>query len=144
MAKKPQKLEPLTLQEIILRGDSEIIRQALEARVQIDALLEEREAAYRRIAELETQVSEIVGEEGIFPFPSPPLEVSAYVQKPAPKKAVAPTPAPVVIKDEAPADAEKDAVAEEAEAEVTAEPIEDTKDEKPEVKDNSAGKGKKA
>ena len=99
MAKKPQKLEPLTLQEIILRGDSEIIRQALEARIQIDSLLEEREAAYRRIAELETQVSEIVGEDGIFPFPAPPLDVAAYAQKPAPKKKV--EAAPVVEADTA-------------------------------------------
>ena len=92
MAKKPQKLEPLTLQEIILRGDSETIRQALEARVQIDTLLEEREAAYKRIAELETQVSEIVGEDGVFPFPAPPLDVANYAQKPAPKKKVQPAP----------------------------------------------------
>ena len=64
--------------------------------MQIDTLLEEREAAYRRIAELETQVSEIVGEDGVFPFPAPPLEVAAYVQKPAPKKKVEPAPEPVV------------------------------------------------
>ena len=143
MAKKVQKLEPLTLQEIILRGDSETIRQALEARVQIDTLLEEREAAYRRIAELETQVSEIVGEDGIFPFPAPPLDVAAYVQKPAPKKAVAPKPAPVVVEneDEAPATEDKTAEKEEAQAE----PVkEDTKNEKPKVKDDTAGKGKKA
>jgi hypothetical protein len=95
MAKKAQKLEPLTLQEIILRGDAATIRQALEARVQIDTLLDEREAAYRRIAELETQVSEIVGEDGVFPFPAPPLEVASYVQKPAPKKKVVATPAAV-------------------------------------------------
>ena len=93
MAKKPQKLEPLTLQEIILRGDAAIIRQALDARIQIDTLLEEREAAYRRIAELETQVSEIVGEDGVFPFPAPPLEVASYVQRPAPKKKVVQSPA---------------------------------------------------
>lgn len=110
MAKKGQKLEPLTLQEIILRGDSETIRQALEARVQIDTLLEEREAAYRRIAELETQVSEIVGEDGVFPFPAPPLDVASYVQKPAPKKKVV-VPAPEATaeateasSDEAPAE----------------------------------------
>ena len=109
MAKKPQKLEPLTLQEIILRGDSETIRQALEARIQIDTLLEEREAAYRRIAELETQVSEIVGEDGVFPFPAPPLDVATYVQKPAPKKKV--EPAPVV---EVEADVEADEATEEA------------------------------
>jgi hypothetical protein len=112
MAKKPQKLQPLTLSEIILRGDAETIRQALEARTQIDALLEEREAAYQRIAELETQVCEIVGEDGIFPFPEPPMPVADYVKTPAPKK---PTPkpaavAPVAKKDSAPADeAKKDA-----------------------------------
>ena len=46
MAKKIQKLEPLSFTEIVLRGDSETIRQALEARTQIDGLLDEREAAY--------------------------------------------------------------------------------------------------
>ena len=70
MAKKNQKLIPLTLQEIILRGESEIIRQALEARVQIDTLLEEREAV-QRISELEEQIEGIVGEEGTFLSPSP-------------------------------------------------------------------------
>ena len=110
MAKKPQKLEPLTLQEIILRGDSEIIRQALEARIQIDSLLEEREAAYRRIAELETQVSEIVGEDGIFPFPAPPLDVAAYAQKPAPKKKVEAAP---VVEVEAPVETDEVAEADE-------------------------------
>ena len=125
MAKKPQKLEPLTLQEIILRGDSEIIRQALEARIQIDSLLEEREAAYRRIAELETQVSEIVGEDGIFPFPAPPLDVATYAQKPAPKKKV--EAAPVVeadtASDEAPVETDEVAEADETvEAETAPEP----------------------
>ena len=136
MAKKPQKLEPLTLQEIILRGDSETIRQALEARVQIDTLLEEREAAYRRIAELETQVSEIVGEDGIFPFPAPPLDVADYVKKPAPKKAVAPK--PVVVDSEASADEGK------TDEKEKAEPVVDTKDDTPEVKDDAADKGNKA
>jgi hypothetical protein len=113
MAKKPQKFEPLTLQEIILRADSETLRQALEARVQIDTLLEEREAAYRRIAELETQVSEIVGEDGIFPFPAPPLDVAAYVQKPAPKKKVEPAPETAVEEEGV---TPEEAPAEEAEA----------------------------
>ena len=89
MAKKSHKIVPLTLTEIILGGDSETIRKALEARIQIDTLLEEREAAYRRIAELETQVSEIVGEDGIFPFPAPPMPVAIYAQAPAPKKKAA-------------------------------------------------------
>ncbi|MDQ8203569.1 hypothetical protein [Pelagicoccus sp. SDUM812003] len=87
MAKKPLKLDPLTFAEIVLRGDSETIRQALEARTQIDTLLEEREAAYQRISELETQVESIVGEEGVFPFPEPPAPVAAFPSKPAAKKA---------------------------------------------------------
>lgn len=87
MAKKNQKLLPLTLQEIILRGDAETIRQALEARVQIDTLLEEREAAYRRISELEQQVEDIVGEESVFPFPEPPVPVASFdVKAPAKRR----------------------------------------------------------
>jgi hypothetical protein len=92
MAKKPQKLVPLTMTEIILRGDAETIRQALEARIQIDTLLEEREAAYQRIAELETQVCEIVGEDGVFPFPEPPMPVATFTSSPV-KKKPAPKPA---------------------------------------------------
>ena len=90
MAKKNAKLIPLTLQEIILRGDADTIRQALEARTQIDTLLEEREAAYRLISELEEQVEGIVGEEGVFPFPEPPMPVAAFDAKLAPKKKTAP------------------------------------------------------
>ena len=94
MAKKAQKLTPLTMTEIILRGDAETIRQALEARTQIDTLLEEREAAYQRIAELETQVCEIVGEDGVFPFPEPPMPVATFTASAAPKKKAAPAPKP--------------------------------------------------
>jgi hypothetical protein len=99
MAKKTQQLVPLTRQDIILRGDAETIRQALEARIQIDELLEEREAAYRRISELEQQVEEIVGEDNLFPFPEPPIPVASFdlntaAKKPAPKakKSAQPTP----------------------------------------------------
>jgi len=108
MAKKPQKITPLTATEIILRGDAETIRQALEARTQIDPLLEERAAAYQRIAELETQVCEIVGEDGVFPFPTPPMPVADYPKATPVKKKVAPKPqvAPDAPK-EAPADAPK-------------------------------------
>lgn len=93
MAKKNPKLAPLSLQEIILRGDADTIRQALEARVQIDTLLEEREAAYRRISELEQQVEGIVGEESIFPFPEPPVPVASFDVKAAAKKKVTAKPA---------------------------------------------------
>lgn len=97
MAKKQQQTAPLTFTEIVLRGDSETIRQALEARSKIDALLEEREAAYQRISELESQVESIVGEEGVFPFPAPPAPVSAFPastgpSKPAKKAAAKPKP----------------------------------------------------
>lgn len=92
MAKKVQKTTPLTMTEIILRGDAETIRQALEARIQIDTLLEEREAAYQRIAELETQVCDIVGEDGVFPFPEPPMPVATFTVGTAPKKKAAPKP----------------------------------------------------
>ncbi len=89
MAKKPQNSEPLTFAEIVLRGDSETIRQALEARVKIDDLLHEREAAYLRISELESQVESIVGEEGVFPFPEPPAPVFAFGAAPAAPKKIA-------------------------------------------------------
>lgn len=98
MAKKNTKIAPLTLQEIILRGEADIIRQALEARVQIDTLLEEREAAYRRISELEVQVENIVGVEGVFPFPQPPVPVASFDIKAAPKKPAAPKPAKPIEK----------------------------------------------
>lgn len=75
MAKKPTKL---TFQDIVLSADAETIRQAFEARQQIDVLLAEREEAYRRIAELEEQVEEVIGEEGVFAFPAPPMPVAGF------------------------------------------------------------------
>ena len=77
MAKKPIKL---TFQDIVLNADAATIRQAFEARQQIDVLLNEREEAYRRIAELEIQVEEVIGEEAVFPFPAPPLPVAGYAK----------------------------------------------------------------
>jgi hypothetical protein len=124
MAKKPQSLTPLTMTEIILRGDADTIRQALEARTQIDTLLEEREAAYQRIAELETQVCEIVGEDGGFPFPEPPMPVAEFVTSTKAKKAVT-KPKPAVEKPEASESTEPEPAAEPkpaVEAEVDEEP----------------------
>jgi len=106
MAKKPAKLIPLTFAEIVLRGDSETIRQALEARSKIDDLLEEREAAYQRIADLESQVESIVGEEGVFPFPEPPAPVAAFPTAPAKKAAKKAAPKPESTDEEKPADEE--------------------------------------
>lgn len=80
MAKKPT-LTALAFRDIVLGADAETIRQALEARVKIDELLAERQAAYERIAALENQVEEVIGEPGTFPFPAPPLPVAGIDSK---------------------------------------------------------------
>jgi len=73
-----------------------VIRQAHEARSQIDQLIAERQAACERIAALETQVEEVLGETGVFPFPAPPLPVAGFdpksdtVTRPVVKKPAAP------------------------------------------------------
>jgi len=78
MAKKPT---PLTFREIVLGAEADTIRQALEARVKIDQLILERQAAYERIAALETQIETVVGEPGVYPFPQPPLPVAGFDPK---------------------------------------------------------------
>ncbi|WP_438481136.1 hypothetical protein [Oleiharenicola lentus] len=96
MAKKPTTL---TFRDIVLGAEADVIRQALEARVKIDALLAERQAAYARIADLEVQVETVVGEAGIYPFPQPPLPVAGFDPKadtvnrgaPGAKKSARPT-----------------------------------------------------
>ncbi len=74
MVKK--KIVELSFIDIVLGADAETIKKALEARVQIDELLVVREEAYRKIAEIENKVDQIVGEEGEFIFPPPPLPVA--------------------------------------------------------------------
>jgi len=99
MAKNPISTAPLTFVEIVMRADAETIKAAYEARLKVDALLQEREEAYRRIAELENHVETIMGEPGVFVFPEPPLPVAGIVKTTvaAPKKkapaSAAPTPA---------------------------------------------------
>ena len=66
MAKNPISTAPLSFVEIVMRADAETIKAAYEARVKVDGLLAEREAAYRKIAELEQQVEEVIGEQGVF------------------------------------------------------------------------------
>ena len=83
MAKNPISTAPLSFVEIVMRADAETIRAALDARVKVDGLLAEREAAYRRIAELEQQVEEVIGEQGVFVFPEPPMPVAGFNAKPA-------------------------------------------------------------
>jgi hypothetical protein len=80
MAKKPS-LPTLSFRDLVLGSEAETLRQALEARVRIDELIAERQAAYERIAALETQVEEVLGEAGVFPFPTPPLPVAGLDPK---------------------------------------------------------------
>ena len=95
MAKTPISTAPLSFMEIVMRADAETIKAAYEARVKVDGLLAEREAAYRRIAELESQVDQIMGEPGVFNFPEPPLPIAGFTPKAQQaKKPVAPKPAP--------------------------------------------------
>lgn len=76
-----KKIIPLTFRDIVLGAESDIIRQALEARAQIDDLITERQAAYDRIAILEHQVEDVLGETGVFPFPAPALPVAGFDPK---------------------------------------------------------------
>ena len=76
-----KKSAPLSFRAIVLGAEADIIRQALEARVQIDQLIEERQRAYERIAAIETQVEDIIGEQGAFPFPLPPLPIAGIDPK---------------------------------------------------------------
>lgn len=100
MAKVTKASTPLSFIEIVMRADVETIRAALEAKVKVDELLAEREQAYRRIAELEGQVEELMGEPGVFVFPAPPFPVANFNKSlPVPaKKAVSAPLAPVVGK----------------------------------------------
>ncbi len=104
--KKPVVKAPLTMVEIVMRADAATIQAALEARRKVDALLAERAAAYERIAALERQVDEVMGEPGAFVFPAPPVPVAAYAaETPAPKSAPVPAPAPAPAPSPAPAPA---------------------------------------
>ena len=82
MAKNPIGNAPLSFVEIVMRADAETIKAAYEARVKVDGLLAEREAAYRRIAELEEQVETVIGEKGVFVFPEPPMPGAGFNAKP--------------------------------------------------------------
>lgn len=110
--KKPLPKPPLTMMEIVMRADAATIQAALEARQKVDALLAERAAAYERIAALEQQIDNVIGEPGVFVFPPPPMPVAQFsaVSPAAPVPAAA-KPAPV-----APAAAEPEASAKPAHA----------------------------
>ena len=78
MAKKPAQL---SFVDIVMGAQADVIKEAYEARLKIDDLLEIREEAYRKIAEIEVEVEGIVGVEGEFVFPAPPMPI-AGVNKP--------------------------------------------------------------
>ena len=100
-----KKLIHLTALDIILQADAETIREAYESRLKIDELLIKREDAYKQIEEIELQIETLVGEDGAFVYPAPPLPVAgfsklvpaAYPAKPKPK----PGPAVEVTEDPA-------------------------------------------
>ncbi len=86
MAQKPNPRK-LSFVEIVMGADAEVIQAAHEARVKIDGLLAEREAAYRKILELEGQVETVIGEEGVFLYPPPPAPVAGIPKlEPAARK----------------------------------------------------------
>lgn len=110
-----KKTASLSFRDIVLGAEADVIRQALEARVQIDQLIAERQAAYERIAALETQVEEVIGEPGVFPFPAPPLPVAGFdpkadtVTRGAAKKAARPASSAAAADDEAADSSDTDA-----------------------------------
>ncbi|WDE97839.1 hypothetical protein PQO03_18600 [Lentisphaera profundi] len=81
MAKKT-----LSFIDLVTGADTDTLRAALEARSKIDELLVLRHEAYRKIAELEEQVNNIVGDEGTFEFDAPEFDV-AFGGKSPKKKA---------------------------------------------------------
>ncbi|MBO4619510.1 MAG: hypothetical protein J5654_05310 [Victivallales bacterium] len=98
--KKPLPKPPLSMVEIVMRADAATIQAALEARQKVDALLAERAAAYERIAALEHQIDDVVGEPGVFIFPPPSVPVAQFtaateLPPPAPKPTAPLAPKPV-------------------------------------------------
>ena len=101
MAKTQFPTTPLSFVEIVMRADAATIKAAYEARLKVDELLAAREEAYRRIAEIEAKVEGIMGEQGVFTFPDPPMPVAGFSRPQAQKKPAAEK-KPVEKKPEAP------------------------------------------
>ncbi len=78
---KAKKVVPLEMLDIILGANADVIKAAYEAKVQIDELIIQREAAYQKIADLEENIDAIAGGNGDYIFPAPPLPV-AGINKP--------------------------------------------------------------
>jgi len=114
-----KKLIQLSALDIILQADAETIREAYESRLKIDELLVKREEAYKQIEKIEQQIETLVGEDGAFVYPAPPLPVAgfsklvpaAYPAKPKPK------PGPAIEVTEEPADEPEEVVEQNLEAE---------------------------
>ncbi len=122
-----KKITPLSFRDIVLGAEADVIRQALAAREQIDGLIAERQAAYERIAALEAQVEDVLGESGAFPFPAPPLPVAGF----DPKAATVTRSAAAIRKaEEVLADNDGDETADDADAEMDADDSDDGEDEK--------------
>ncbi len=85
----------LSFIDLVTSADTETLRAALEARSQIDDLLVVRMEAYKQIAELESQVSDLVGDENAFEFDPPEFPVAWGGRSPKKK----PAPKPKVIAD---------------------------------------------
>ena len=54
--------------------------------IEIDDLLVIREEAYKKIFDIETEIDEICGDEGLFDFDEPPYPVAGLVKKAAKPK----------------------------------------------------------
>lgn len=80
MSKTQVNLQPLSIVEIVMRANADVIRNALAKREEVDGVLAEREEAYKRIAELEKQVDDILGVSGVFEFPAPGVSVSGMAK----------------------------------------------------------------
>jgi len=77
MAKRVLKLDFV---DIVMGARADVIKEAYEARLKIDDLLDAREEAYKKIAEIEEKVEDIVGVTGDFIFPAPPLPVAGIAR----------------------------------------------------------------
>lgn len=109
MARRAARMQKLEFAQIVIGADVDTIKAALEARLKIDELLLEREEAYKRIAEIEAQVEETIGETGVFEFPPPAMPVAEFPKRrpPVAKKAPAVTEAQSTAKPENKTQAEK-------------------------------------
>lgn len=94
MAIKAPHPRKLSFTEIVMGANAEVIRTAYEARVKIDGLLAEREAAYHQILELENQIEAVIGEDGVFVYPPPPAPVAGIPKLEPAARRTEPPPTP--------------------------------------------------